>query len=407
MEKVLSSAQASAEIEKLEARNAELNSKVEEMRSEFENQEIEKREETLDEVESLINEIKANEEAITKLQERKESLMEEEKRMELLKNLETPTVREASNVLDSQEYRNAYAEYLKSGSETEVRALATTTSGIPVPTVMQQYVEMAWEKYGHISRLVTKSYVKGILAVPYVSEADAALYHVEGAAQNEEEDITFAQTLLQPAMIKKWISLTDEVIALTGDEFLRFIADEIVYNVILFLDKQIVTGTGSNGKGVIGIVGAPLTTAVSNELDFNAVNAGLAVLGDEVENPVAIMNKQTFFNGFMGLADVGGMPIFSISHDNAGRPEYFVNGVPAIFTSALPAYAAATANAAWLVVGDLRGYKLNLPEGDDVKLLFDPYTLATQDMQRIVGRLFAAGAVTKPGMLAAVTKPAA
>lgn len=405
--KVLSSAQARAEIEKLEARQQEIASLLEEKRTAFEGEDIEKRDSILAEVESLKQEEEANTNELAELVTAKERLEEEERKMELKDKLASPEVRKVEDKYDTAEYRSAYVKALKSGELGELRSLATTTAGVPVPTIMQGFVEAAWEKHGHIIRLVSKSFFKGILAVPYESAADAAGYHVEGAEANDEENLTLAQTLLQPAMIKKWIAITDELIAMTDEEFMRYVADEVIYNIILFLEKQIVKGAGTSGKGVIGIADAPLTVSVTQALNFNAVNVALGNLVGPVEAPVAIMNRKTFFDGFMGLTEVGGMPIFQIATDNEGRPAYYVNGVPVLFSSALPTYADAAANACWLEVGDLSGYRLQLPEGENVNLLTDPYTLAADDKVRLIGRILAGGNVVKPGMLAKVLKPAA
>lgn len=60
-----------------------------------------------------------------------------------------------------------------------------------------------------------------------------------------------------------------------------------------------------------------------------------------------------------------------------------------------------------MIVGDLDGITANFPNGNDVRFIFDEYTLAPEDMIRIIGRLFVGIAVTKPGYLTVVTKAAA
>ena len=46
---------------------------------------------------------------------------------------------------------------------------------------------------------------------------------------------------------------------------------------------------------------------------------------------------------------------------------------------------------------------LNLPNGLDVKLNFDDKTMATQDMNRVIGRLYAAIGVVAPNAFAVAT----
>ena len=49
----------------------------------------------------------------------------------------------------------------------------------------------------------------------------------------------------------------------------------------------------------------------------------------------------------------------------------------------------------------------NFPEGDDVVIKWDDLSLAEADLVKVVGREYVAHAVTGPGRLVNVTKPAA
>lgn len=406
LKEILSAEQAQVELDKLNARQNELKDQIEKRGVDFQEVATEERDSFLNATQALKDEFDQNADQIAKLEERKEKLEQEARKMNIVTH--EPQKQEKRYGADTIEYRDLWIKTIKGEmSPAELRAVTSSADGVPVPTVMQQYVETAWERYGHVSALVTKSYYKGLLAVPYEDSATDAAYHTEGGAAATEETLTLDETLLQPVMIKKWISVTDEVKALTGDEFLRYIADEIVYKVVKFLDDQIVAGAGSSSKGVIGITSAALTESLTAALDFNVINVALGNLGDRVENPVAIMNKKTFYSNFMGLKDTSGQPIFRVLTDNEGRTRNYVNGIPVVFSSALDDYDTATASTdPYLIVGDLSAYRLNLPEGEDVIMLHDPYTLATQDMERIIGRLFAAGNVVRPNSLIKVIKAA-
>lgn len=321
--------------------------------------------------------------------------------MSLIKSVAPEVVEERAkdikvDIYDTPEYRQAWVDYIRTGNDKEVRAMATSTTNVPVPTIWQSYVETAWYNYGKFSRLVNKTSIAGYLAIPFESAADDAVIHDEGSAQPTEESITLGLIELKPAMIKKWISITDELMAMTADDFMRYLADELVYRVVLKLDNGIINGAlDSNGKGVVGIVGnANTLVAASGALSFNVLNAGIADLVT-FDNLTVAMNPKTFFNNFMGLTDLQSRPIYQIATDNTGKPQYFVNGIRVEFTQALPAYDTATAGQAWAVAGDFRGYRLNLPEGDMVRTLYDPYTLSREDKQIMVGRLYAAGNVAR------------
>lgn len=184
--------------------------------------------------------------------------------------------------------------------------------------------------------------------------------------------------------------------AMSAEDFLRYVADELVYRVILALDEAIINRTDANGLGVIGIVGNAYTESVSAALDFNVINEAISGLVT-FEDLVIAMNPATFFKNFMGLTDQVGNPIFRIVHDNENRPQYYLSGYRVEFTQALPSYDEADPGDAYAVVGNFRrGYRLNYPQGRDVITLVDPYTLATKDLVRMIGRLYVAGNVVKP-----------
>ena len=89
------------------------------------------------------------------------------------------TEKEARN---SKAYIDAYAEYIKTGNDAEVRSLLTknVASGtIPVPEFLQEMIETAWERDGILSR-VNRTYIRGNVKVPFELSADGAYVHVEG-----------------------------------------------------------------------------------------------------------------------------------------------------------------------------------------------------------------------------------
>ena len=300
----------------------------------------------------------------------------------------------------------AWRKSIMAGKE-ERAGVKSSDAGVPVPTIFQSYVETAWEKVDLLDD-VTKSFVKGIFKVPYEVSATGAAYHAEGAAAPEEETLVLGSTSLIPMMIKKWVSVTDELEALTDDEFMRYIADEVVYQVLKAVRDNILIGAGQgagSNEGIVGIANAALTTSISAALDFNAGNNALAEV-DGGEEPLMVVNRKTFFKNIMGLRDSAGRPIFMVSANNEGKPQYFVNGIRVKFSDALKDYDTATNGETWAIVGDFKAYRLNMPMGEGVQTLFDPYTLATQDKSRMIGKLFAAGNVVKAHALAKLVKTA-
>lgn len=419
MEKILNSAMAIAEIEKLTTRKSEIAKTVEEKRSAFETADVETRDGLVKEVENLVNEGNSIDEQITQLEELRAKYEEQERAMGAVGNLTDKNIqirkearKQDENPLASKEYNKVYADYLRSGNKDNLNVylrtanLATTTANVPIPTLMQGFVETAWEKYGKFSRIVRETFIKGIINVPVENSADDAVWHDENTAEPTQETITLGSIMLKPKMIKKWIALTDELMAMAPEEFLQYVADELVYKVVLALDHAIISRTDAGGNGVIGIVGNANTATVTKALSFNVVNEAIAEIESE-NNLLVAMNKKTFFQNFMGLTDTTGRPIYQIIGENTEKARYFLNGITVEFTNAIPAYDTVEKGGVYAVVGDFaRGYRLNYPNGREVSTLIDPYTGATEDVVNMVGKLFVAGNVVKLKHFAQLKKPA-
>ena len=421
MEKVMNSAMANELLDEKIARKNEIVDEVETRKAEFESADVETRDAILEQVDGLTKEAENLDTEIKELEETRNQYQEQETRMSLNNTLTKCEERKEqlsmeTNVLETKDYEKLYADMIRGKvDEKEVRSylqrsgsanLSTATSYVPIPTIMQGYVETAWATYGKFSRLVSETFEPAILRIPVEASADGASWHSENGDAVEQEQIVLSQIVLQPKMIKKFLALTDELMAMAEQEFLRYVADELVYKVILALDEAIMTRTDLNGLGVIGIVGNALTESVNANLDFNVINEAVAKLLVFDDLTIA-MHPQTFFKNFMGLTDQVGNPIFRIVHDNEGKPAYYLSGYRVEFTLALPAYDSANAGDTYAIVGNFRrGYRLNYPQGRDVITLVDPYTLATEDVVRMIGRLYVAGNVVKPKYFAELKVPA-
>lgn len=406
MEKILSSAMALEEQNKVIRKRNELADTIKEKRGQFDNADIEAREQILVDVEKLEKEIEEMDNEIKALEEVRENFDEQEQRMSLMGNVSTEKVEERKGFVveeksafgESKEYKSALEHLYKTG---EKRAILTSQENLPIPTVMQREIEVAWSEYGNLVSLCNVVSIRGILAVTLELEATGAVWHVEGEDAPSEETITFGQILINPMFIKKWISLSDEVILLTGDDFLRYIAREMTYRILLELNSAIVARTDANNKGVIGIVGNTNASNIVAPLDFNTPNVAMAQLRTW-RNVHVVLNPQTFFENVLGMTDLQGRPIYQIMMDNTGRPRYYYAGLPVEFSDALPPYSADSASP-YMIVGNFEGYKLNLPYGRVPSLLYDTITQAKEDIEVIVGKLPAGGNITKMGYFATVS----
>jgi HK97 family phage major capsid protein len=187
-------------------------------------------------------------------------------------------------------------------------------------------------------------------------------------------------------MLKKWITVSDEVLALKGQAFLDYVYDEIEERILELADAQIVAAIkaapAEATKTAAGV------RAIAHEIDASVIFAAQAELVAAARNVVAIMNKKTYFNTIMSLTDTTGRPIYNVVSEN-GRPSYFINGVEVIFDNTLAEDE--------IIVGDLSGVILNLPDGQDVSFVTDPYSLAEKDLVKIVGKMYAGIAVVRDG----------
>lgn len=111
-------------------------------------------------------------------------------------------------VRKSHEYNLAYAEYIKTGDDTQCRALLTeNVSGtVPVAEYVEGRVRTAWERDGITSR-VRKTFLKGNVKIGYEISATGAVVHTESAnSAVTEEQLVLGIVTLVPQSIKKWIN---------------------------------------------------------------------------------------------------------------------------------------------------------------------------------------------------------
>lgn len=177
-----------------------------------------------------------------------------------------------------------------------------------------------------------------------------------------------------------------------GEAFLQYIYDELAYQIVKKLAELIVADiTGSPTSSDADEVGVPKVTLAPST---TTIATAAANLSDEARDVVIIMNRLTEA-AFIEAYAAGNFAVDPFA------------GLTRVYTSALPAYSAASANAVYAIVGDLRGVQVNYPEGDGVAIKYDDLSLSEKDLVKIVGRQYAAHDVTGPGMLVNIAKPSA
>ncbi|MBQ2404000.1 MAG: phage major capsid protein [Lachnospiraceae bacterium] len=288
-------------------------------------------------------------------------------------------------VRKTQEYAEAYAEYIKTGDDKECRALLTeNVSGtVPVAEYAEDRVRTAWNREGIMSR-VRKTYLKGNLKIGWEKSADSAYVHTEAAnTAVTEESLVLGVTNLTPQSIKKWISISDEVMDMKGTAFLDYIYDELTYQIakkaadVLVAAIVACTAGGSNDHPMVESV-----TATTVTLGLTA--KALAKLSDEAANPVIIMNKATW-GSFKAVQAEG----------NYGYDPF--EGLPVVFNNSLSTFDAATTGVCYAIVGDLGiGAQANFPNGDEINIKVDELSKMEYDLVRILGREYVGLGVVAP-----------
>lgn len=302
-------------------------------------------------------------------------------------------------VCASAEYRNAFKNYILTGKDAECRALLTenvATGVVPVPEVVYDIVKNAWEKEGVMS-LVKKSYLKGNLKVGFEISADGAVVHTEGAAAPTEEKLALGIVELVPASIKKWITISDEVIDMDAGSFLRYVYDEVTYQIAkkaadTLIAKIDACGTVSTNTPSVNVA-VPVVEADS--ITLGLIASAIGKLSDQAANPVIMMNKATW-SAFKAVQYAASVPVDPFE------------GLPVVFNNSITAFSAATTGVTYAIVGDLgAGAIANFPNGEEITLKYDDLSLAEKDLVKIVGREYVALGVIGPDCFVKITKASA
>ena len=363
----------SAIVEELEADGADLNALEAEMKGL--NAELEERAATESKKAEIRAAVAAGAGEIVKKVEREE-------RTEMKTN---------EQIRASKEYLDAFAKFIVTENDAECRSLLTenVSGSVPVPSIVDDIIRTAWDNDEVVSR-VRKTYVRGNLKVPFEKSATGAYAHTEGTTAPTEESLELGVVTLIAKNIKKYIYVSDEAIAQGGETLVRYIYDEITYQITKAIAALVVndiktapTSATGSAASVAAVTAAPAVTTIAK---------AYANLSDQAVNPVVIMNKLTYAN-FVAAQAAGNFAFDPF------------NNLPVVYNNSLPAYDSASANAVYAIVGDLSGAQINYPEGDGVVLKYDDMSKAEDDLVKILGRQYAAHGVTACGMFCNIKKP--
>ena len=335
------------------------------------------------------------------LEARKAALVEEQRKADIQAVVEgageetTITLPTEERKMENKEFRNspeyidAFAEYVKTGRDTEIRALLSQNAEeggqISVPTIVEEKIRTAWEKSDLFSR-VSKSEVKGNLAIDFEISGTDAVVHEEGDDAPDEEKLTLGTVTLVPKNIKKWISVSDEVMDLRGQAFLDYVYDELAYKIVKKAEHVVVAK-------IVAAIGASTSTRPGQASVYAAIGRAGVVdaisnISDEAEDLCIIMNRRTW-GQYEATRTLNTLDPFA--------------DLPVVYDSSLPAYDVAEDGKPYAIVGDLGfGTRANLPNGYNVKTVVNEDGPA--DKVKITGKLFAAIDVIAVNAFCAILK---
>ena len=364
--------------EEIENRKAQI---AEEVKASDNLEEIEKLNEEVDALNDEIEQIKTHEEEEKITEEIEEKKLAVKEVVMEVKNMENN-----KELRNSKEYIDAFAEYIKTNDDKELRALITTngyaTGNSPVvetPDMVYDIVKTAWEREDLISRVRSLA-VKGNLKVQFEVSGDAAAVHQEGNSAVSEESLVLGVVELTPVSIKKWISISDEVLDMRGEQFLNYIYDEITYRIAKKAADELVDKISKLPQSLSAGDDGRYTKVSANKLtkapSVSLVAEAIANLSDETNDITIVMNKLTYAK-------------FKDAQFAAGYPIDVFEGARVVFNNTLPAYDSANANAVYAIVGDFaHGALANYPNGEGIEIKYDDTTLMTSDLVRILGRKY-------------------
>lgn len=275
-----------------------------------------------------------------------------------------------TEIRSSEEYINAFANYAKTGDDSECRALLSdnaTNGVVPVPTFVGEIVAERVKESKILSRIRHMS-AAGNVKIGFEIDAPEADIHNEGGVEAGEEELELGIVTLVPKTFKKWVSISDEALdSMSGRQYLEYLYDEIARGVIKAREMAVLSAIRQAPATATATQPAVLQFPVDMSNPDNLAVTDLinmrALLGDGAVDPVVILSP-SFYGAYKSLQMSAnyGVDIF--------------DGMEVIVTS----------SSLFPIVGDLSGVMENLPKGDAIDIKYDDKTLMTSDLVRILGR---------------------
>lgn len=376
-----------------------------ETRSKEIEEELEKGDADIEALESEVKELEARKLEIESAKEERSKEIEEalSNSKEIISNEDLKEEKqnmELKEFRNTKEYIHGYRMWVQSGykndkelrkvlSENGLAQAGANDTTYPVPEFVESKIRTAWENDQIMSR-VTRTYFKGNVKIGFEISGTDAVIHLEGAQAIGEEKLVLGTVTLVPSSIKKMLKISDELYDLSDTAFLDYVYDELTYRIVKKAGAIVIASIIASPA--VSSATAPAVNVLTQALGAGTIVSAEALLSDEADEVVAIMNRATW-------GELRALQLTS----GANVGDVF-DGKDVLFSSELPAYATAATGDTYMIVGDLKAVQANFPNGDEVKFKFDDLSEAEADLIKIVGRMFAGIGVTEPNKLTQVKK---
>lgn len=297
----------------------------------------------IDEIEQRV-EILIKEE--TEIRKREQLMEELQNKEDLGQNIKKPgfndEFRTNVNVYDSEEYRNAFMNYIVKqvpiSKEFRGNTITKTTDvgAIIPPTTLNKIVEKL-ESYGNILPLINRTNFVSGLVVPTGTIKPVATWVGEGATSDKQKK-TLSKIVFAAYKLRCAVAVTLETNVMTWSAFETILIKNIVEAMAIALENSIINGTGTTQPTGILKNDSDGVKIETKTISYDLITKAEGELPEAYETgAVWCMSKKTFMQ-FVGLTDTNGQPIARVNYGINGKQEKVLLGRPVVTTTFMPAF---------------------------------------------------------------------
>lgn len=331
-------------------------------------------------------------------------------REERARNINTIKSEQKVNETTEEAEIRAFANYVRKEAGlplVENRAgeqnMAMGNNGAIIPTTIAQKIIKAVKDICPIFAKATMYHVKGILKVPVWGKANST-HDITVGYQTEFTDITADSGKFTSVDLSGYLAgaltLIGKSVINNGDiDVVNFIVSEMAEEIAAFLEKELLSGTGSNSAtGALNTTNT-LTTAAATAITADELIDLQAKIKQVYQtNACWVMNPATF-TATRKLKD--GNNRYLLQDDYTSEFPYRLLGKPVYLSDNMPTIAA---GAKTVLYGDLSGLSVNMREDVQIQILLEKY--ATQHAVGVVSWFEFDSKVTDNQKLAVLTQKA-